>query len=124
MAAARGRERRRVARSAERRVAERTRAPAAAVTQPEAAPALLPGAVAPSEDVARAARATAKSVATLADLREALVAFDGCNLRLTATQVVFADGNSESRIMFVGEAPGRDEDIQGVPFVGRSGQLL
>ena len=61
---------------------------------------------------------------TLADLKAALLAFEGCNLRLTATQLVFADGNPESRVMLVGEAPGRDEDIQGVPFVGRSGQLL
>ena len=66
----------------------------------------------------------AKTAATLADLRAALAGFDGCNLRLTATQLVFADGNPESRVMLVGEAPGRDEDIQGLPFVGRSGQLL
>ena len=65
-----------------------------------------------------------RAAATLADLRAALLAFDGCNLRLTATQLVFADGNPESRVMLVGEAPGRDEDIQGLPFVGRSGQLL
>src|SRR6185312_11405052 len=42
----------------------------------------------------------------------------------TATRLVFADGNPKSRVMFVGEAPGRDEDIQGLPFVGRSGKLL
>ncbi len=45
-------------------------------------------------------------------------------LRTTATQLVFADGNPEGRVMFVGEAPGRDEDIAGIPFVGRSGKLL
>lgn len=88
------------------------------------ASSLLPAAVAPSDDVARAARATAKSAATLAELRATLLQFDGCNLRLTATQLVFADGNPASRVMLVGEAPGRDEDIQGLPFVGRSGQLL
>ena len=54
----------------------------------------------------------------------ALAAFEGCNLRLTATQMVFADGTPGSRVMLVGEAPGRDEDLQGLPFVGRSGQLL
>jgi uracil-DNA glycosylase len=87
-------------------------------------PSLLPAAVAPSDDVARAARTTAKQAATLAELRTVLQQFDGCNLRLTATQLVFGDGNPAARVMLVGEAPGRDEDIQGLPFVGRSGQLL
>ena len=50
--------------------------------------------------------------------------FRGCALKNTATRLVFADGNPEARIMFVGEAPGRDEDIEGLPFVGRSGKLL
>ena len=89
-----------------------------------AAPAVLPTATVPTDDTARAAREVAKAAPTLDELREALAAFDGCNLRLTATQLVFADGNPESRVMFVGEAPGRDEDMQGLPFVGRSGQLL
>jgi DNA polymerase len=79
---------------------------------------------APTEDVALAARATARAAGSLEELREALQRFEGCNLRLTATQLVFADGNPASKLMFVGEAPGRDEDIQGLPFVGRSGQLL
>ncbi|MGC2078454.1 MAG: uracil-DNA glycosylase, partial [Xanthobacteraceae bacterium] len=51
-------------------------------------------------------------------------AFEGCTLRTTATQLVFADGNPQGRVMFVGEAPGYDEDIIGRPFVGRSGKLL
>jgi DNA polymerase len=51
-------------------------------------------------------------------------AFEGCALKSTATRLVFADGNPQARIMFVGEAPGRDEDIEGLPFVGRSGKLL
>ncbi len=51
-------------------------------------------------------------------------AFEGCNLKFTAKQLVFADGNPEADLMLVGEAPGRDEDIEGLPFVGRSGQLL
>jgi DNA polymerase len=80
--------------------------------------------VAPSDEAAQAARASARSAGTLEELRDILSRFDGCNLRLTATQLVFADGNPEARVMFVGEAPGRDEDIQGLPFVGRSGQLL
>jgi DNA polymerase len=53
-----------------------------------------------------------------------LETFEGCGLKATATQLVFADGNPEARLMLVGEAPGRDEDLEGRPFVGRSGQLL
>ncbi len=50
--------------------------------------------------------------------------FDGCALRHTAMNLVFADGNPEAAVMFIGEAPGEDEDRQGLPFVGVSGQLL
>jgi uracil-DNA glycosylase len=79
----------------------------------------------PSPDAAiMAAREAAKSAATLDELRAILSSFQGCALRMTATQLVFADGNPNSRVMFVGEAPGRDEDIEGLPFVGRSGKLL
>jgi DNA polymerase len=81
-------------------------------------------AVAPTDETAQAAKVSARSAATLDELREILLRFEGCNLRLTATQLVFADGTPGSRVMLVGEAPGRDEDIQGLPFVGRSGQLL
>lgn len=70
------------------------------------------------------ARALAPTAASLEELRSLLDAFDGCALKTTATKLVFADGNPKARIMFVGEAPGRDEDIQGLPFVGRSGKLL
>jgi len=70
------------------------------------------------------AREAARTAPTLEGLRELLENFDGCALRATATRLVFADGNPKSRIMFVGEAPGRDEDIEGLPFVGRSGKLL
>ena len=61
---------------------------------------------------------------TLADIAEALSRFDACPLKKTATNLCFADGNPLARVMLVGEAPGRDEDLQGKPFVGRSGQLL
>lgn len=81
-------------------------------------------AAAPPEETERLARAAASSAATLEELREALAAFEGCNLRHTAKNLVFADGTPGSRLMFVGEAPGRDEDLQGLPFVGRAGQLL
>jgi len=76
------------------------------------------------EAAVMAARAAAKNAATLAELRVILDGFEGCALKGTARQLVFADGNPQARVMFVGEAPGRDEDLEGLPFVGRSGQLL
>jgi DNA polymerase len=79
----------------------------------------------PAPDAAIAsAREAARTAPTLEALRALLDKFDGCALRSTATQLVFADGNPKARVMFVGEAPGRDEDIEGLPFVGRSGKLL
>jgi DNA polymerase len=71
-----------------------------------------------------AAREAAKTAASLEDLRALLDKFEGCSLRNTATQLAFADGNPQARVMFVGEAPGYEEDISGRPFVGRSGKLL
>lgn len=64
------------------------------------------------------------AITSLADLRAALERFDGCSLRHTATNLVFADGNPDADLMFIGEAPGRDEDRAGLPFVGVSGRLL
>lgn len=82
-------------------------------------------AVALSPDAAvMAARDAARSAATLDDLRAILDRFEGCTLRATATQLVFCDGSPQGRVMFVGEAPGRDEDLDGRAFVGRSGKLL
>jgi uracil-DNA glycosylase family 4 len=79
----------------------------------------------PAPDAAIAsARELARTAPTLEALRDLLEKFDGCALKSTATKLVFADGNPKARVMFVGEAPGRDEDIAGLPFVGRSGQLL
>jgi uracil-DNA glycosylase len=79
----------------------------------------------PSPDAAIAsAREAARTAPTLEALRALLDTFDGCALKSTATRLVFADGNPQARVMFVGEAPGRDEDIEGLPFVGRSGKLL
>ncbi|MGH6780392.1 MAG: uracil-DNA glycosylase [Bradyrhizobium sp.] len=78
----------------------------------------------PPEAAVASAREAARTAPTLAALRELMERFDGCALRSTATRLVFADGNPGARIMFVGEAPGRDEDIEGRPFVGRSGKLL
>ncbi len=71
-----------------------------------------------------AAREAAHTAASLDELRAMLEAFEGCPLKRTATRLVFADGNPAAKVMFVGEAPGRDEDVQGLPFVGRSGRLL
>lgn len=71
----------------------------------------------------RAAEAAA-AAPSLAALREAIAAFDGSALRETATNLVFADGSPDSRLMLIGEAPGAEEDRLGRPFVGQSGQLL
>jgi DNA polymerase len=79
--------------------------------------------VAPDAAIA-SAREAARTAPTLDALRGLMETFDGCALKHTATRLVFADGNPEARVMFVGEAPGRDEDIEGLPFVGRSGKLL
>ena len=78
----------------------------------------------PDEAQVARARAEAREAKTLDELRERLAAFDGCNLKFTAKNLVFADGNPEGGLMLIGEAPGRDEDLEGLPFVGRSGKLL
>jgi DNA polymerase len=97
----------------------------AAAGQPQRPPApqAMPAAV-PDEEQAQRARALAREAKTLDELREIMAGFDGCNLKFTAKNLVFADGNPEAPLMLVGEAPGRDEDIEGLPFVGRSGRLL
>ncbi len=92
---------------------------------PAATPAVPRSEIAPAPEAAIAsAREAARTAPTLEALRALLESFEGCALKNTATRLVFADGNPEARIMFVGEAPGRDEDIEGLPFVGRSGKLL
>ena len=63
-------------------------------------------------------------ITTLAELAEAAAAFDGCPLKRTAKSTCFARGSTEAKVMLIGEAPGRDEDLQGKPFVGRAGKLL
>ena len=65
-----------------------------------------------------------KAVDSLDDLKDYMSKFKGCELYKSATNMVFSDGNKSSEIMLIGEAPGHDEDIQGKPFVGRSGKLL
>lgn len=71
-----------------------------------------------------AAQQRALMAATLEELREQMAAFDGCNLKFTAKNLVFADGNPAAELMLIGEPPGRDDDLEGLPFAGRSGQLL
>lgn len=87
-------------------------------------PAAFPQGADSADEAALSARHAARAAGTMNELRERMGAFEACALKRTAKSLVFADGNPAARIMLVGEAPGRDEDIQGLPFVGRSGQLL
>jgi uracil-DNA glycosylase len=98
----------------------RREAPNAAPPQPiaRAQPA------APLDPSAFAAREVARAAPDLAALETALATFDGCPLKKTAKHLCFARGNPQARVMLVGEAPGRDEDLEGRPFVGRAGRLL
>lgn len=96
---------------------ETTRPTAAATPRP---PSALLGAATASAD----ARALAGAAHDLTELQDALRLFEGCPLKQTAMNLVFADGNPDADIMVLGEAPGADEDRQGRPFVGRAGQLL
>tara|TARA_Y100001970_G_scaffold39709_1_gene48918 strand:- start:3077 stop:3829 length:753 start_codon:yes stop_codon:yes gene_type:complete len=63
-------------------------------------------------------------ISSLEQLKSYMSNFKGCELYKSSTNMVFSDGNPKSKIMLIGEAPGHDEDIQGKPFVGRSGKLL
>ena len=102
-------------------------AAAPAIVAPAAAPAAIspPGALAGSfAEAAQSARLVAAGAETIEALGLLVAAFDGCPLKRTATNTVFIDGNPAARVMIVGEAPGAEEDRQGRPFVGRSGQLL
>jgi DNA polymerase len=102
--------------------------PGFAAPKPSLPPPAAPRPIAPqpttASPVIAGARELAAAARSLEELAEALAAFDGCALKKTATNLVFADGNPAARIMFVGEAPGADEDRAGKPFVGVSGQLL
>jgi DNA polymerase len=98
--------------------------PEPARTIPAATPATRSEAAPAPEAAIMSAREAARTAPSLEVLRALLEKFDGCALKSTATRLVFADGNPRARIMFVGEAPGREEDVEGLPFVGRSGKLL
>ncbi|MBE2276947.1 MAG: uracil-DNA glycosylase [Rhodobacteraceae bacterium] len=95
-------------------------APSAAMP-PSAAPPHEPP---PGPDPVAEARAAAARAHTLEDLREAVHRFDLCELKKGARNTVFADGNPKARVLILGEGPGREEDLEGRPFVGRAGQLL
>jgi len=97
---------------------ERAARPAAPAMK--AAPAASPAPEKPAQDAAALARA-ANDVAAL---KAAVESFDGCDLKRTARNTVFSRGNPTAPLMVIGEGPGQDEDREGVPFVGRSGQLL
>ena len=107
------------------RLAPPVDAPSAPVAPvPEAVEAVQEHAPAPAAPADAGAGALAAGCADLAALKAAMESFEGCALKKGARSTVFADGNPAARVMIVGEAPGRDEDMQGKPFVGRSGQLL
>lgn len=97
---------------------------ATAEMRPRAEAPAVPVAPPAPDAAAMEARQAARSAQTLDELRDILQNFEGCALKATATRLVFADGTPGARVMLVGEAPGRDEDIEGLPFVGRSGKLL
>lgn len=103
-------------------------APAATPGRPaeaRRAPAPPPAPVAtPKIDPVAVARDSAARAISLEALREALTAYPHCDLRKGARNTVFADGVPKARVMILGEAPGREEDMQGLPFIGRAGQML
>jgi uracil-DNA glycosylase family 4 len=99
-----------------------TRTPDPRLSSPPPRPAV---AAPPAPDAAiMAAREAARNASSLEELRAILDRFDGCGLKSSASRLVFADGTPGSKLMLIGEAPGAEEDKQGLPFVGRSGQLL
>ena len=99
-------------------------APSARPVGDAPAPARRPPPLLSRSDVTQTARAVASAAGTLEALRAALEGFEGCALKATAASTVFGDGNPAAPIMFVGEAPGGEEDRYGLPFVGPAGKLL
>ncbi len=100
---------------------------AAAPRQSPLAPAQPPRPITrevPPSVAIEAAEQCARQAQTLDELKAAMAAFSGCPLKDTATKLVFADGNPAARIMFIGEAPDYDDDIEGKPFLGNAGVLF
>jgi uracil-DNA glycosylase family 4 len=75
-------------------------------------------------EIVAQAKKLAAAAKNLSELRKAVENFDGCNLKKMATNTVFCDGNANSKVMVIGEAPGNHEDLQGIPFCGDSGKVL
>jgi DNA polymerase len=102
--------------------------PAAAERAPSPRPAIpvraMPAAATTPDEAQSSAQALASEATSLDELKAALARFEGCALKATAKTLVFAEGNPAARLMLVGEAPGAEEDRLGLPFVGKSGQLL
>lgn len=94
------------------------------LVNPAANPALANFGAVPPEGKINADGASLAGITSLADLRSGLAKLDDCPLKHTASNLCFADGNPGARLMIIGEAPGRDEDRMGLPFVGGAGQLL
>jgi uracil-DNA glycosylase len=98
--------------------------PSPSLPKPSRPRSLLPKSLLPEEMVVEQAVSLAANAASLTALKDAVDLFDGCPLKRTATNLVFGRGNPAARIVFIGEAPGAEEDLQGAPFVGPSGRLL
>ena len=101
----------------------RQEAPARAQHRPMPRPPIS-APLASSQNVVASAREAAAAAQDLEELKAALAAFDGCALKATASNLCFADGNPEAKIMILGEAPGAEEDRQGLPFVGPAGRFM
>jgi len=95
-----------------------------AAPKPKVSVEAAPVRAAPEVDAVAVARTAAAGAKTLEELRAAMAAFEHCDLKRGARNLVFSDGNPAARVMLIGEAPGRDEDRIGKPFVGKAGQLL
>ncbi|MGF1629891.1 MAG: uracil-DNA glycosylase [Kiloniellaceae bacterium] len=98
--------------------------PAKPVPDDRTVAARPPASLASASETQASAQRLAAGANSIAEIRQALEAFDGCPLKATATNLCLFDGNPGARIMIVGEAPGAQEDRQGKPFVGPAGQLL
>jgi len=97
------------------------------VSSPAKKPVSRPAATAPlasQKDLVSSAEKAAAQCTTLDELNQAILSFEGCSLKNTASNTVFSDGNPASEVMLIGEAPGAEEDKIGKPFVGQAGQLL
>ena len=109
---------------AEAEAAARAAEPAPAPRQTTRQAPSEPPPPAPKVDPVVEAEAAASRATSLEALHDALAAFPHCDLKKGARNTVFCDGRADARVMLIGEAPGRDEDVSGRPFVGRAGQML